>query len=122
MAHEALADTVEFDTTAPTSLASLSLESGEPDIPVLKAVVQSGDIDLINSVRSARQSQAAGLTPESDPAYESAIADGDTELPEWICESDLESTIDAIVEQHLKSIKAELRAVIAMHLRSQDSD
>ena len=52
MAQEALADTAELDISAPTNLAGLSSDSLEKDIPVLKAVVQSGDIDLINSVLS----------------------------------------------------------------------
>ncbi len=121
MAQEALADTAELDITAPTNLLGFARESQETDIPVLKAVVQSGDIDLINSVRNAKRSPVSEA-PTEQHADSQNLSATPNDLTGMICESDLEATIDAIVEEHIKSIRAELKAVLALHLGSHRSD
>lgn len=87
------------------------LDSGdEQHIPTLSSVVQSGDIEAI---QFAREHFVA------EDNYPAQVANGTSNtarhIPDMVFESDLESTIDAIISQHVNSMRAEIRAVLALH-------
>jgi len=91
-------------------------------------VVQSGDRELI---KSARQStgQHAAITDESPDKNEEKAAfdtlgdfsDADNSQG-MVCESDLEQTIEAIIMQHVNSMRAEIKAVLWLHTETQAND
>ena len=85
------------------------------DFPTLSSVVQSGDIEAIQFARehfvSEDHSSAKVANDTSNPT---------PHLPEMVFESDLESTIDAIINQHVNCMRAEIRAVLALHIKETE--
>jgi len=87
------------------------LECGdEQEIPTLSSVVQSGDIEAIKFAREQ-------VVPEDKRPTQVAndTANPPSHLPEMVFESDLERTIDAIINQHVTSMRAEIKAVLELH-------
>ena len=94
------------------------------DIPVLKAVVQSGDRELIKSARQStgQPGQSADKNDES-AAFETVGDFSDIDNTSgMVCESDLEQTIEAIITQHVNSMRAEIKAVLWLHTETQAND
>lgn len=119
MAREAVARTPNHQQDDNAQDSDNSVLNG--DIPVLKAVVQSGDRELI---KSARQStgQHAEIIDES-AAFETVGDFSDTvNSPGMVCESDLEQTIEAIITQHVNSMRAEIKAVLWLHTETQANE
>ena len=95
------------------------------DIPVLKAVVQSGDLDLIKSARQSCEQPAEINDDQGDEsaAFKTFSDHSDIEdTPGMVCESDLEQTIEAIITQHVNSMRAEIKAVLWLHTETRAND
>jgi len=98
------------------------------DIPVLKAVVQSGDRELIKSARQSTGQHAVFTDISADKNDESAAFESVGDLSDidntsgMVCESDLEQTIEAIITQHVNSMRAEIKAVLWLHTQTQAND
>lgn len=90
------------------------------DIPTLSSVVLSGDETVIHSARLKHN-----LT-----SIECALAAGGLSLedfkdladePEFICESNLKTLIDKVIESHTTRMKSEIVAILKAHGVDTDS-
>ena len=85
------------------------------DFPTLSSVVQSGDIEAIQFAREHFVSEDHSYARVANDTSNSPA-----HLPEMVFEGDLESTIDAIIDQHVNSMRAEIRAILALHIKETE--